>query len=76
VDRPSPLGKRFPARCERKVPVSDQIPSHPATQPFNRADPADGGCLTAKSQVQLAVTDAGDGNGSDHADWAAARLTC
>jgi beta-galactosidase len=32
--------------------------------------------LTGKSQLQLAVTDSADGNGSDHADWAAARLTC
>ncbi|GAA0962968.1 glycoside hydrolase family 2 TIM barrel-domain containing protein [Kribbella koreensis] len=32
--------------------------------------------LAGRSQVQLVVNDAGDGNGSDHADWAAARLTC
>jgi beta-galactosidase len=32
--------------------------------------------LGAQTQVQLAVTDAGDGDGSDHADWAAARFTC
>ncbi|QNE21033.1 hypothetical protein F1D05_27895 [Kribbella qitaiheensis] len=32
--------------------------------------------LSGQSQVQLAVTDAGDGNGTDHADWAAARFTC
>jgi beta-galactosidase len=32
--------------------------------------------LTGRSQLQLVVSDAGDGNGSDHADWAAARLTC
>jgi beta-galactosidase len=32
--------------------------------------------LTGQAQLQLVVTDAGDGNGSDHADWAAARLTC
>ncbi|MEV8373461.1 glycoside hydrolase family 2 TIM barrel-domain containing protein [Kribbella sp. NPDC056861] len=32
--------------------------------------------LSGQAQVQLAVTDAGDGNGLDHADWAAARLTC
>jgi alpha-galactosidase len=28
------------------------------------------------SFVRLVVTDAGDGNNSDHADWAAARVTC
>jgi beta-galactosidase len=32
--------------------------------------------LAGHAQVQLAITDAGDGNGSDHADWAAARFTC
>ena len=28
------------------------------------------------STLKLVVTDAGDGNGSDHADWANARITC
>jgi beta-galactosidase len=32
--------------------------------------------LGGQAQVQLVVSDAGDGNGSDHADWAAARFTC
>ncbi len=32
--------------------------------------------LTGKNELQLVVTDAGDGNDSDHADWAAARIDC
>ncbi|MCU1328810.1 MAG: hypothetical protein JWN34_4180 [Bryobacterales bacterium] len=32
--------------------------------------------LAGKSQLQLVVTDAGDGTTSDHADWANARITC
>jgi alpha-galactosidase len=32
--------------------------------------------LSGASFVRLVVTDAGDGNNSDHADWAAARVTC
>jgi hypothetical protein len=32
--------------------------------------------LTGKNQLQLVVTDAGNGNNSDHADWAAARIDC
>jgi hypothetical protein len=28
-----------------------------------------------KNELRLVVTNAGDGNGSDHADWAAARIT-
>ncbi len=32
--------------------------------------------LTGKNQLQLVVTDAGNGNDSDHADWAAARIDC
>jgi hypothetical protein len=32
--------------------------------------------LTGKSQLQLVVGDAGDGNDSDHGDWAAARIDC
>ena len=32
--------------------------------------------ITGRTQLDLVVTDGGDGNGSDHADWAAARLTC
>jgi hypothetical protein len=32
--------------------------------------------VTAVHQLDLAVADAGDGNGSDHADWALARLNC
>jgi hypothetical protein len=31
--------------------------------------------VTGKQNLQLIVTDAGDGNGSDHADWANAQLT-
>ena len=31
--------------------------------------------VTGVSQLRLVVTDAGDGNTSDHADWANARLT-
>jgi beta-galactosidase len=32
--------------------------------------------LTGAQQMELRVTDAGDGVGSDHGDWAAARLAC
>jgi beta-galactosidase GanA len=32
--------------------------------------------VTGATVVDLVVGDAGDGNGSDHADWADARLTC
>jgi hypothetical protein len=32
--------------------------------------------LTGRTELILTVTDAGDGPGSDHADWADARLTC
>ncbi|WP_232323709.1 glycoside hydrolase family 2 TIM barrel-domain containing protein [Catenuloplanes japonicus] len=32
--------------------------------------------LTGASTLELRVTDAGDGNGADHADWGAARLFC
>jgi beta-galactosidase len=32
--------------------------------------------LTGARSLELRVTDAGDGNGNDHADWAAARLAC
>ena len=32
--------------------------------------------LTGKSDLELIVTDAGDGNAADHADWADARVTC
>lgn len=32
--------------------------------------------LTGGSTLELRVTDAGDGNGLDHADWAGARLSC
>lgn len=32
--------------------------------------------VTGRSRIQLVVTDAGDGNGHDHADWAAARFSC
>ena len=32
--------------------------------------------LSSPSQLRLAVTDGGDGNGLDHADWAAPLLTC
>jgi hypothetical protein len=31
---------------------------------------------TGKSQLRLVVTDAGNTNNSDHADWAGARVTC
>lgn len=31
--------------------------------------------VAGKSQLRLVVTDAGDGNGYDHADWAGARVT-
>ncbi|WP_435133385.1 NPCBM/NEW2 domain-containing protein [Actinacidiphila sp. bgisy144] len=32
--------------------------------------------VTGAQQVQLIVTDGGDGNDSDHADWADAQVTC
>jgi glucose/arabinose dehydrogenase len=32
--------------------------------------------IAGKTQLDLVVTDAGDGNGADHADWATARVTC
>jgi beta-galactosidase GanA len=32
--------------------------------------------VTGAQVVDLVVTDAGDGNGTDHADWADAKLTC
>ncbi|MGW2645950.1 NPCBM/NEW2 domain-containing protein [Streptomyces sp. NPDC001393] len=32
--------------------------------------------ITGAQVIDLVVTDAGDGNDSDHADWADARLTC
>jgi alpha-galactosidase len=32
--------------------------------------------VTGASTVQLVVTDGGDGNDSDHADWADAQITC
>ncbi|MCU1488373.1 MAG: glycoside hydrolase family 2 [Actinomycetia bacterium] len=32
--------------------------------------------LTGRAQLRLVVTDSGNGKGSDHADWAQARLTC
>jgi alpha-galactosidase len=32
--------------------------------------------VTGAEVVRLVVTDAGDGNDSDHADWAEARLRC
>jgi hypothetical protein len=32
--------------------------------------------VTGKTQLQLVVTDGGNGNANDHADWANARLTC
>jgi beta-galactosidase len=32
--------------------------------------------VTGGQQLELRVTDAGDGVGSDHGDWAAARLAC
>ncbi|MFI5934489.1 glycoside hydrolase family 2 TIM barrel-domain containing protein [Actinoplanes sp. NPDC051494] len=32
--------------------------------------------VTGAGTLELRVTDAGDGNGNDHADWAAARLAC
>jgi len=32
--------------------------------------------VTGAHNVQLIVTDGGDGNDSDHADWADAQLTC
>src|SRR5690606_11792198 len=32
--------------------------------------------LAGESRVKLVVTDAGDGNAGDHADWAGATLTC
>jgi beta-galactosidase len=40
------------------------------------ADVSLSAALGGQAQVQLVVSDAGDGNGSDHADWAAARFTC
>nr|WP_280718796.1 NPCBM/NEW2 domain-containing protein [Kitasatospora sp. MAP5-34] len=32
--------------------------------------------LTGANELRLVVTDGGDGNTSDHADWAAPQLTC
>jgi hypothetical protein len=32
--------------------------------------------ITGKNQLSLVVTDGGNGNGSDHADWANAQVTC
>ena len=32
--------------------------------------------VSGKTELQLVVTDGGNGNASDHADWANARLTC
>src|SRR4029077_5471538 len=32
--------------------------------------------LTGKSELQLVLTDSGDGRASDHGDWADARITC
>jgi alpha-galactosidase len=32
--------------------------------------------VTGATLVRLIATDAGDGNNSDHADWANARITC
>jgi beta-galactosidase len=32
--------------------------------------------VTGVQRLELRVTDAGNGNGNDHADWAAARLAC
>ena len=32
--------------------------------------------ITGKSTLELNVTDGGDGNTSDHADWGNARITC
>jgi hypothetical protein len=32
--------------------------------------------VSGKSLLQLIITDGGDGNGYDHADWANARVTC
>jgi NPCBM/NEW2 domain len=32
--------------------------------------------LTGKRELTLIATDAGDGPGTDHADWASARITC
>jgi beta-galactosidase len=32
--------------------------------------------VTGGQQLDLRITDAGDGNGGDHGDWAAARLAC
>jgi alpha-galactosidase len=32
--------------------------------------------LSGAKFVRLVVTDAGNGNNSDHADWAAAQTTC
>ncbi|MFI5843027.1 glycoside hydrolase family 2 TIM barrel-domain containing protein [Catenuloplanes sp. NPDC051500] len=32
--------------------------------------------VTGAATVELRVTDAGDGNGADHADWASARILC
>jgi hypothetical protein len=32
--------------------------------------------VTGATIVELVVGDGGDGNGNDHSDWAAARLTC
>ena len=32
--------------------------------------------ITGINNLRLVVTDNGDGNGYDHADWADAKLTC
>jgi hypothetical protein len=32
--------------------------------------------VAGKNELKLIVTDGGDGNRCDHADWAGARVTC
>ena len=44
-----------------------------ATKPVGSASGLD---VTGKQTIQLVITDAGNGNTSDHGDWANARLAC
>ncbi|GAB4201619.1 MAG: hypothetical protein OHK0022_23820 [Roseiflexaceae bacterium] len=52
-----------------KVFDSGTMTGSSATQQINAS-------ITGASELRLVVTDAGNGNGHDHADWANARVTC
>jgi alpha-galactosidase len=54
---------------DRKVADSGVLTNLMAAKPF-QAD------VTGATFVRLVSTDAGDGNNSDHTDWANARITC